>query len=150
MRLEPDKVLFYDLDSPTLVWAVELSDERSRSHFITVYEKGKRFEHGPSKPSTYHRDRSVGPIIPYRLTGDDLYYMQKWNWHYHIDLAQSPRLEDLLSAVDKQGEQCRIPESILTEVEAYLNDGSRQVSPQGVELAGAGSGGLSGVPAAGE
>lgn len=104
MYLNPDKIRFLDQDQKDYsVTAIEVSDERSFEHFITVWiraghedklwkeigeclwkNKEDKFRH---VPSIFHRD--------------DL--DSKWSvtlHHYHIPYEHQPTLSDLMTLID--------------------------------------------------
>lgn len=119
-RLEPDKVAFVDEESPTMVWAVELSDDRSTERFFTVYRKAKEdCPKGAShRPYVFHRDRGkrAKDTLLRRLAGRR-WAKQRWKSHYHVLLDGPVTLEDL--------EGHDIPESITTQIKEYLDGSSK-------------------------
>lgn len=117
MICEPDKVRFCDseaLQNRTLIHTVDLSDDRSDGHFITLWLKGAAgddWAKGLSdhhKRELYHRDP---PWIPATYPG---MHRKGWVTHRHIDLDRQPQWQDLEPYLDE------IPSSVQTEIKTYL------------------------------
>ena len=120
MICEPDKERFCDqraATNTTLIHTVDLSDERSHGHFITLWLKGDAGDEWARQcglsdhhnRELYHRDP---PWIPAMFPG-----MQKrgWSKHRHIDLTRPPAADDL----ERFAEQ--IPDSILADIKTFLS-----------------------------
>lgn len=112
---QPDRWAFIDLDSPTEVWGVEVSDERSVCHFITVWTKGDQERHGTIEGHNpdFHRGEDAHTGLM-KLVGESR-WEDNWDRHFHIPLEAEPVLEDF------QGHG--IPEAILYEVEQWIERG---------------------------
>lgn len=99
MRLEPDKIRFLDpvKESNDRIHAVDLSDERSPSQFITIWMRGRDQEWMDANGMTpcvhageiYHRDDGPHHWVAER------YGILSWGMHWHKDLEAPPKLEDI-------------------------------------------------------
>jgi hypothetical protein len=104
--VEPDKVRFIDeqaREHRQLIHCLELSDQRSLKHFITVYLKGRNAGahqfarqydfNTPHDPAVFHRDdRGQQWIGEYA----DRQKERSWSHHLHRELDHEPGREDVM------------------------------------------------------
>ncbi len=100
VKVSPDKTRIIDCGAEShdkRIHAVEISDERSHKHFVTVFTK-KRYPdyeiiHSGHNPELYHREGKPTVWVFKHWIPTEKQPYSGWGAHYHILLDAEPNFE---------------------------------------------------------